>query len=290
MRSYKPTADVSIIVPAYNNGRFLGEFIESVINSTVTPLELIIINDGSTDESIKVLETYKSLDFLKIIQFPFNQGLTEALNSGLDIANGKYIMRADPDDIMYPERIERQLNFMETHPETDVLGCNVWYFHHETGVNINMSNFPSDHKHIIRAYQKGLHGIQHPTAFMKRTVAQRYRYNKLFPGEDYEFFSRMAKDGCHFANIPDPLYRMRVHPMSMTSNIKLTAIQYSFKMRDIIWETKTSKTRIYSYYLFIHFYRRYQISSNGLFKYLYLVVAILANPMSLVKRLKGLIA
>jgi glycosyltransferase involved in cell wall biosynthesis len=123
MISYKPTADVSIIVPAYNNGRFLNEFIQSVIDSTVMPHELIIVNDGSTDESTQVLETYKSLDFLKIIQFQLNQGLTDALNAGLDIATGKYIMRADPDDIMYPERIERQLNFMVTHPETDVLGC-----------------------------------------------------------------------------------------------------------------------------------------------------------------------
>lgn len=280
----KSTVDVSVIVPNYNNGRFLREFIQSVIDSTVMPRELIIIDDGSTDESEQVLGCFLHLDFLKIIRFPENLGLSRALNAGLDAAAGKYIMRADPDDKLYPERIEQQLNYMETHPDTDVLGCNVWYFHHESGKKLNKSNFPSTHAQIIRAYQKGLHGIQHPTAFMKKAVVQRYRYEQMSPGEDYVFFSKMARDGCRFANLSEPYYLMRVHPASITSNLKWQEVEDTFKIRDRIWETQTSRISIGSYYFFILFYRKYQLSTHWLPKYVYLLGAILSNPARLFKR------
>lgn len=282
----KNTVDVSIIVPDYNNGRFLNEFIESVINSTVLPLELIIVDDGSTDESTDVLRKHVSLGFLRVLRFSQNEGLPAALNAGLDMANGKYIMRADPDDLLHPERIERQFIYMESHPDTDVLGCNVWYFHHGSGKIINSSNFPVEHADIVKAYRQGLHGVQHPTTFFKRNVVRKYRYAKVFPGEDYEFFSRMAKDGCHFANLPEPLYRMRVHPMSSTSNLKMDAIRYTFAVRDKIWGTRTSKASLYRYYFFIRFYRRYQILDHGLRKYFYLFLAIFCNPASLYRRFK----
>lgn len=283
---HKNTVDVSIIVPDYNNGRFLDDFIESVINSTVEPRELIIVDDGSTDESAEILQKYEHLCFLRILRFAKNEGLPAALNAGLDAAKGKYIMRADPDDILHPERIERQFVYMGLHPDTDVLGCNVWYFHHESGKDINISNFPAGHRQIIKIYRQGLHGIQHPTAFIKHDIVQKYRYSKVFPGEDYDFFSRMAKDGCQFANLPEPLYRMRVHSLSSTSNLKMAAIRYTFEIRDKIWGTKTPQIRIFSYYYFVRFYRRYQIATNGLLKYLYLFLAILCNPVSLFKRLK----
>ena len=284
----KKTVDVSIIVPDYNNGSFLNEFIESVVNSTVLPRELIIIDDGSTDETTEVLRKYKNVPFLRIIRFPENEGLPTALNAGLDEASSKYIMRADPDDIMHPERIERQFVYMESHLDTDVLGCNVRYFHHESGKDINISNFPCGDKEIKKFYLRGLNGIQHPTACIKYDVVQKYRYEKIFPGEDYEFFSQMAKDGWQFANLPEPLYHMRVHPLSMTRNIKLKAIQYIFRTRDKIWGTKTSQYRVISYYLFIRFYRSYQISAIGLPKYFYLFLAILSNPLSLFYRIKRL--
>ena len=284
----KKTVDVSIIVPDYNNGSFLYEFIQSVVNSTVLPKELIIIDDGSTDDSSEVLSKFKNLAFLRIICFAENEGLPEALNAGLNEASGKYIMRADPDDLLHPERIKRQFDYMESHPETDVLGCNVTYFHHQSGSEINISNFPCSDIEIKKFYMRGLNGIQHPTACIKYNIVQKYRYKKIFPGEDYEFFSQMAKDGWQFANLPEPLYHMRVHPLSMTRNIKLKAIQYIFRTRDKIWGTKTSKFRIISYYLFIRFYRSYQISAIGLPKYFYLFLAILSNPLSLFYRIKRL--
>jgi len=142
----KPITDVSVIVPNYNNGRYLDAFIGSVTNSTVEPAELIIVDDGSTDNSLEILARHKHLPYLKIIVFKKNKGLTAALNAALEASGGKYVMRADPDDRLAPNRIEKQFIFMEQNPEVDILGCNSTYFDDATDKEINKSNFPEGHK------------------------------------------------------------------------------------------------------------------------------------------------
>jgi glycosyltransferase involved in cell wall biosynthesis len=83
-----------------------------VINNTVHPKELIIVDDGSTDNSLEILQEFSHLDFLKIIRFDQNKGFCNALNTGIENANGKYILRADPDDILMENRIETQYNYL----------------------------------------------------------------------------------------------------------------------------------------------------------------------------------
>ncbi|MCX6276635.1 MAG: glycosyltransferase [Bacteroidetes bacterium] len=281
----KPVADISLVVPNYNNGRFLSDFFQSVINSTVHPKELILVDDGSTDVSETLIEQFKHLEFLKIIKFPENRGMSEALNAGLSAAAGKYIMRADPDDILHPDRIRIQYQYMEAHPETSVLGCNVVYFHHPAGKNINVSNFPTGHDEIIGAYKQGVNGIQHPTAIVRGAILKSYRYEKVSPGEDYEIFSRIARDGFRFANLPEPLYRMRVHGASSTSNLTIASVQNIFSARDRIWGTKTAKMQVFLYFYYIRFYRKYQMSTNGFVRHWYLFVSGICFPSRIFKRL-----
>ncbi|MEI6696161.1 MAG: glycosyltransferase [Bacteroidota bacterium] len=282
----KRLVNVSIIAPNFNNGKYIKEFVQSVVESTVCPFELIIIDDGSTDDSIEVLDHYKNLDYLKIIRFIENRGLTAALNAGLDIASGKYIMRADPDDVLLPDRIEKQFQFMENHVEIDVVGCNVIYFNDKNGDNINNSNFPLEHAQIAAAFKRGEHGLQHPTTFVKGEVFRKYRYQKIFPGEDYELFARMLKDGCKFANLAEPFYLMRVHSGSSTTNLKIEDIKQTFKFRDQIFGVKTSKFWIYFYFQYIRHYRSFQMSENILFKYSHLLLSVMFYPTKLIKRLR----
>ncbi|MEI6435478.1 MAG: glycosyltransferase [Bacteroidota bacterium] len=281
----KPVADISLVVPNYNNGRFLTDFFQSVINSTVFPKELILVDDGSTDGSASLIDQYNYLEFLKVIKFPENRGMSEALNAGLTVATGKYIMRADPDDILHPGRIKIQYEYMEAHPETSVLGCNVVYFHHAAGNNINVSNFPIGNDKIIGAYKQGVNGIQHPTAIIRGAILQGYRYEKVSPGEDYEIFSRIARDGYQFANLQEPLYRMRVHRASSTNNLTIASAQNIFSARDLIWGTKTAKMRVFLYFYYIRFYRKYQMSTNGFVRHWYLIVAGICFPSRIFKRL-----
>jgi len=279
----KQIADVSIIVPNYNNGRYLEEFIQSVLNSTIQPARLIIVDDGSTDNSRELLNSYNDLKFLKAIFFETNRGLTAALNKALEYAESKYIMRADPDDLLHPEKIERQLSFMEKHPEVDVLGCNVLYFS-EKRKSINVSNFPTEHHEIVRTFKKGGHGVQHPTVFVRGEVYRNYRYQPLFPGEDYEILARMVRDGCVFAGLKDVLYFMRIHPESIVSSLKFEGIKQTFQFRDEIFGTKTSRLRVMLYYWYIKNYRKFQITDNPIAAYFSLALAIMMNPSKILKR------
>ena len=286
MNKEKKSVDVSLIVPNYNNGQFLEDFIRSVVNSTVVPRQLIIVDDGSTDRSVEILESFSHLDFLQVVRFEKNRGLTAALNAALDVAAGKYMMRADPDDELFPERIQRQFEYMEQHPGIDVLGCNVQYFDSITGKPVNKSNFPLTHQQIEKAYRRGEHGIQHPTAFVRGEVYRAYRYQPVFPGEDYEIFARMIAQGHRFANLPQTLYHMRIHPGSATGNLKIEHIRVTFRFRDEIFNTQTSNLKILFYYHYILNYRKYQSGKGGPFRYFYLLAAAAFYPAKLFKRLR----
>jgi glycosyltransferase involved in cell wall biosynthesis len=269
---------LTIIAANYNNGRYLVSFIKSVGQSTMLPKQLIIVDDGSTDNSREILEQYEDLSFFSPIYFNKNKGFTAALNAALDAATGKYIMRADPDDLLAPSRIERQHNFLQTHPEIDVVGCNVVYFSNDTGKKINTSNFPCTSAKIEKAFRRGEHGIQHPTAFIRGDVYRKYRYQPIFPGEDYELFARMIRDGYKFANIKDTLYLMRIHDASATTNLKYKHIKDTFHFRDMIFDEKTPEKTIRNYYRFMHNYRNYQRSHNLFKKYFHLLLAAWYHP------------
>lgn len=280
----KPKADLSIIAANYNNGRYLRTFIQSIIESTCLPKQLIVVDDGSTDDSMMILNGFKHLDFLHVIKFDKNQGFTTALNKGLESAIGKYIMRADPDDILMPERIEKQVSFLEQHPEIDIIGSNASYFIDDPKNILNKTNFPLQHKKILQTILKGEHGVLHATVCGKSKVYKKYRYQKIYPGEDYQLFARMARDGYIFANIAEPLYLIRVHSGSSTSNIKLKDIQQTFQFRDQIFGTKTGKLRIWLYYKHIYYYRKFQMNKSSLKKYFYLFISATAYPSKLFKR------
>lgn len=280
-----PNTGISIIVPNYNNGQYLAAFISSVISSTIEPHELIIVDDGSKDNSLDVMKEFDHLPYLNLITFEKNKGLTAALNAALDICTGQFVMRADPDDRLAPERMERQLNFMLDNPEVDIVGCNVIYFHDKTGRQINISNFPLDHAAIKKSFENGEHGLQHPTAFVKGDVYRKYRYQEIFPGEDYELFSRMVNDGYKFANLSKPLYFMRVHGGSATSNLKREHIVTTFKFRDEIFGTNSSKSRIWIYYHYMLYYRKYQRAQNPVLKSWYLILSGICYPSKVFKRM-----
>lgn len=281
----KRTVNISIVAANYNNGKYLDDFIQSIDKSSVLPEELIIIDDGSSDNSIEVLRKYRNLNYLKIIQFAANRGFTEALNTGVISAKGKYIMRADPDDIFLSNRIEMQFEYMENNTSVDVLGSNVIYFKGDPEKVINVSNFPLTFLGIYKKYTKGEHGVQHPTIIVKSEILKKYRYGKIFPGEDYELFARMIKDGHVFANLKTPLYKMRVHASSSTSNLSYEGIRQTFSYRDDIFGLKTSKFRMLMYYSYIKNYRKYQMADKSIKSLFYLLISSLSYPQKLIDRL-----
>ena len=280
----KPTADISIITANYNNGRYIDAFIKSVMDSTILPRELIIVDDGSSDESRDVLAKHAHLPYLKTILFEKNQGFTSALNTALEAASGKYIMRADPDDLLMPDRIEKQFNYLESNPETDMLGSNAVYFS-DDGQQLNRTNFPLHHDCISNTYRKGEHGVLHATVCGKRSVYQQYRYQPLWPGEDYELFARMAKDGRRFAALNEALYMVRVHRESASNQISREAIDRTFRFRNQIFGTRTSRMKVWMYWNHIRFYRKSLQSENPIKRYSSLALSAFFYPGRLLNRL-----
>lgn len=282
----KKTANVSIIAANYNNGKYLKDFIGSVIESTILPKELIIVDDGSTDKSIEIIETFLSYDFIRLIKFIRNQGFANALNQGIKASSGKYILRIDPDDIIMSDRLEKQINFLEKNPEIDLVGGNVIYFNSDTGKAVSTSNFPANHNEILKAYKSGDNGVQHPTVCVKAEVLKKYNYKEnIFPSEDYEIFARIINDGFKFANIKEPVNRMRIHSNSGANNISYEAINTVFMLRKEIFNIEQSDFQTKRYFKYISNYRKFLISRNFFLKYLYILVASFYYPSKLLKKI-----
>ena len=121
MKFEKPI--VSVIMPVYNGDQFLDRSIKSVLNQTFNNFEYIIINDGSTDDSQKIIESYKD-SRIKLINYSKNMGISFALNNGLNVAEGNYIARQDQDDVSFPDRFMLQIEFLENNNNIDLVDTN----------------------------------------------------------------------------------------------------------------------------------------------------------------------
>lgn len=122
-----PKINISVAIPFYNAEGYLSLAIESVLSQTYQGWELLLIDDGSNDCSIKIAEKYTYLDSrIRLISDGENRGLAYRLNQSIKLAQGEYYARMDADDIMHSERLERQLKILLEHPEIDVLGTNAY--------------------------------------------------------------------------------------------------------------------------------------------------------------------
>ena len=283
MDSNKKT--ISLIVANYNNAPYLEPFIQSVLHSTRLPDEWIIVDDGSTDDSKAILERYALIPCLTCIFLPKNEGFTSALNRALELSTGDYIARADPDDLLHEDRLQSQFEFMESHPDIDVLGCNADYFLQDWRTPINKSNFPIDHEDIMNTFKKGENALLHATAFVRGNIYKNYRYQPIFPGEDYELFARMIRDKYRFQNLKEALYLVRVHHNSSTSILKYSQIARTFDFRDKIFGTHSGKLIKWRYFSHLYAYRRYQLNQANITRWIWLGIAILLYPDKLWTRL-----
>lgn len=283
-----PVVSVSIICANYNNGPYLSDLIDSIHHSTVHPTELIIVDDGSTDDSLSVLDTYAHLPYLRVVALPRNIGFANALNEAMNHATQDYFMRIDPDDYLDHKRIERQYDFLQKNPQVAVVGSNVTYFESEYGKLINHSNFPIGMRNIFRRYKNGEHGILHGTVMVRQEVFRQYQYRQeIVPAEDYEIFAKMIRDGHQFENLPESLTYVRVHTTSVSNDIRFNTIKTKFQLRDEIFGTRTSRFQILAYFIHIYYYRKYLFESGSLLRYGYLAVSIFFRPIKLIKRFTG---
>ena len=205
---------VSVVMPAYNAEKYIGEAIESILNQTFADFEFIIIDDGSTDRTKEIILEYDDPRIV-LLENEKNSGIVVSLNKGLDAAVGEYIARMDADDIAVPKRLQIQTEYMEQHPEIGVLGSGIHIF----GANIE----PYDRVYTTNAAQLKAELIfnscvAHPTVMMRRAVLKQGKlyYKSEFAGaEDYCLWWDISKIS-NIATLPNILLNYRVHSTQIT--------------------------------------------------------------------------
>jgi len=207
---------VSIIMPVYNAGLFLWEALESVFNQTYENIEVIAVNDGSTDNSWEMLKEYaKREPRLHIFSHPKNQGVGYTANFALKKAKGKLVARMDADDIMPSQRIEKQVDFLSLNPQVVVVGGQVELVT-EDKRPIVAKHFPLKHSQILNMAFVTM-PIQQGSMMVKKSFLPKnfiWYKTKLQTSEDLDLFFRLFQYG-DGANLPDILLFYRQHGNSL---------------------------------------------------------------------------
>ena len=219
---------VSVIMPVYNCEAFIGEAIESILNQSFKDFELIIIDDCSTDDTLKLASIYDDQRII-IIKKNKNSGYITSLNMAIEIAKGDFIARMDGDDVCDSTRLEKQIGFLTLNK--DVAVCGTWY--HMILTN-NIIKNPVGHDDIKVALLDYC-AFGHPTIMFRGSFI---RENKLFydegfyPAEDYELWTRISLLG-KMANLPEPLlfYRSHENQVSVKDQSKQVENRYRCQTR-----------------------------------------------------------
>jgi glycosyltransferase involved in cell wall biosynthesis len=211
---------VSIIMPIYNAQEFLKEAIDSILNQTFGDFELLLINDGSTDQSKDVIEQYGNDPRIRIFHKK-NEGITKTLNFGLANSLGRYIARMDADDISMPERLELQVNFLDKHRDVGLLGTRFKAITEDKKFLENLDVELTNDELQVAILKSCRFG--HPTVMMRRSALEAVgSYDEALWAntvEDYDLWLRIAEK-FEIANLPQYLLYYRVNPKSITQTKK----------------------------------------------------------------------
>lgn len=199
---------ITVVMPVYNAAGHLREAVDSILGQTFGDFELIIINDGSADATASILKRYAELDSRIRLHHQEKHGLVSALNRGCALARGQYIARMDADDISLPHRFERQLEYMEKHPQIGVLGtwiCNI----DENGAVKRAWRPPTNPKLLRWTHFFGV-CVSHPTVLMRREVVVKLDFYRQGADhiEDVDLWLR-ASSITEFGNVPEILFKYR---------------------------------------------------------------------------------
>jgi glycosyltransferase involved in cell wall biosynthesis len=216
--------EISVVMSVYNGARFLRESIDSVLQQSFTNFEFIIVNDGSTDESLSIIKSFND-DRILLIENEGNKGLIYSLNKGFSVAKGKYIARLDADDLCFSNRLSIQFEFMETHPEIGVVGSD--YINFSSSFSRNCSTLKNPE--ILKAWLLFATPLCHPSVMIRSNVlAQEINpYDQEFLHvEDYELWTRIALN-TGLDNIAKPLLRYRHHPAQISQRARAEQLKGS---------------------------------------------------------------
>lgn len=216
------TPKVSVILTSFNNGKYLGEAIESILAQEFEDYELILVDDGSEDDSVEIIKAHAKRDSrIRSLFLDCNTGASGARNRGFDVADGEYIAYMDSDDVSLPTRLKKQVDFLERNAEVGAVGVRVQRKNHNLSINRNIRKCPADHALIAFNIFNGraLHVLS-GTMMIRREFLQgvggwdeavRHNIEKGFMA------SLLFYTKCRFANLTETLYIQRIHYNNMSN-------------------------------------------------------------------------
>lgn len=226
--SNSPT--VSILMPVYNASAYLSDAVTSVLKQTYTDFELVVVNDGSTDDSLNVLSSFLIDKRIRIINNEKNLGLITTLHKGLSECKGKFIARMDADDICDLQRIERQAQFLNEHHEIDIVGGAIRFFNKIAEPYI--FHFPTTHDEI-HASILFFCPLAHPAIMFRRSLIDTglIHFDKNYQhAEDYHLWSKLLPQ-IRTANLPELVLHYRLHEAQVSSGQSNRQYDLSLQIR-----------------------------------------------------------
>jgi glycosyltransferase involved in cell wall biosynthesis len=254
---------ISVILPVFNAEMTIAVAIESILSQSFRDFELILIDDGSKDQTLKVIEPYVGKDSrIVLLKNPQNMRLARSLNRGIEVARGKYLARMDADDYSYPDRLEKQFRYMEAHPEIGVSGGTMEVVDSLDRVTSIRRYFLEDGE--IRKNIFYFSPFCHPAIIIRKSVIDKvggfiHEYN---PAEDYELYFRIGKIS-HFGNLNDTLLRYKILETSMTGKQTWSMEKKSIQIRWLYFNSPEYKVKmVHRIYNFLHFISLYILPSR----------------------------
>ena len=216
------TPTVSVVMSVFNGERFLPEAIDSILDQRFKDFEFIIVDDGSTDRSASILDSYQNSDSRVRVFHEKHAGLVNSLNHGCALAQGKYIGRMDADDVASIDRLGLQVDFMELHKEIGVLGGTAEWIDAD-GKSLGIYPYPFEDAEIKTELLRRC-AMWHPTILLRREVFEwAGGYRHVAGAEDYDLWVRVAR-GFKLANLETVILKYRIHPQQVSMQSKMKQI------------------------------------------------------------------
>lgn len=212
---------VSVLMPCYNAAETLPSALESLTRQALTDFELIAVDDGSTDETITLLRTWAADDARLNIFSQAHRGIVKALNTGLNVCQADYVARMDADDLAHPDRLARQIAFLDQHPDTALVGCQVKAFppgEVRRGFEIYLewqNSLLTDESIRREIFVES--PLAHPSVMVRKNwILEVGGYQEHGWPEDYDLWLRLYLAGARFAKLPEVLLEWREHEERLT--------------------------------------------------------------------------
>jgi len=202
-------------MPAYNVEKYIGEAIMSILNQTFTDFELFVINDGSTDKTEEVILSFSD-PRICYIKNKKNIGIIATRNKSIELATGKYCALLDADDIALPQRLEKQVQFLETNP--DYVLCGSWaYLIDSNGKKTGRIKFITN-DNLLKISYLFSNSLVNPSVMLRTEILKKFKYQpEILIAEDYDLFLRVVNAGLKIANIPHFLIKYRWHGANISA-------------------------------------------------------------------------